>query len=85
MHASLSVRVWLPASPLRATDDLADLGHQYVHGRDRGVVVVQAHVERLDAFGVARHDRRALENLMLGMFFLLICRRFKRNSRPREK
>ena len=44
--------------PLRAADDLTDLGHQHVHGRHRPLVVVEVHVEGLDLLGIVDHHHR---------------------------
>jgi hypothetical protein len=41
---------------LGSTDDLADAGSEYVHGRDGFLVVVEAHIERLDVFRVVHYD-----------------------------
>mmetsp|Transcript_11425 Transcript_11425/g.47912 ORF Transcript_11425/g.47912 Transcript_11425/m.47912 type:complete len:372 (+) Transcript_11425:50-1165(+) len=49
---------------LRAADELAHPGHEHVHRGDGFVVVVQAHVERLDVLGVVVHDDRLLVHLL---------------------
>src|SRR5262245_9126076 len=53
-----------PLFPLAAADDLADPGCQHVHRRDSSAVVVDAHVERLDALGIVHHDDRLLRVLL---------------------
>ena len=49
--------------PLGPADELSDLGHEDVHGGHGLVVVVDLHVEGLDALGVVDHDRGALIHL----------------------
>src|SRR4051794_38901164 len=44
-----------PLLTLAAADDLADRGHQHVHGGHGLAVVVHAHVERLDVLRIV-HD-----------------------------
>ena len=50
-----------PLLALAAADDLADAGHQHVHGPHRLAVVVDAHVEGLDGPRVVVEDHRLLE------------------------
>ena len=44
---------------LAAADDLADAGHQAVHGSDGLAVVVQLHIEGLDLLRVVGDEHRA--------------------------
>ena len=47
-----------PLLALAATDDLAYLRHQYVHGSNGFVIVINAHIEWFNRAGIVRHDYR---------------------------
>jgi len=57
---------------LAAADELADLGHEHVHGGHGAPVVVLAHVEGLDGARVVEHDDRLPEHL-LGQVALVLA------------
>ena len=46
---------------LAPADEFADAGNQYVHRGHGLTIVVLAHIERLDLFGIVIHRHRALE------------------------
>jgi hypothetical protein len=54
-----------------SADDLADPRRQHVHRRDGAAVVVQSHVEGLDALRVVHHDDRLL-CVFLGQIALVL-------------
>jgi hypothetical protein len=54
-----------PDEPRRAANELANLGHEDIHGCHGHAIVVHLHVEGLDRFGVVDHNRGALIDLVL--------------------